>query len=53
MCIYLHVAQSECEDKQAQKCCTVREDCDRICFVFIFACVVYKNPKTPKLSYDP
>ena len=27
-----------------------REDCERICLSFIFACVVGKNPKTPKLS---
>ena len=26
------------------------EDCERICFLFVFACVVNKNPKTPKLS---
>ena len=29
---------------------TVREDCERICFAFTFACVVGKNPKTPKLN---
>ena len=27
-----------------------REDRERICFVFAFACVVGKNPKTAKLS---
>ena len=27
-----------------------REDCEHICFAIIFACVVGKNPKTPKLS---
>ena len=26
-----------------------REDRERICFAFIFGCVVGKNPKTPKL----
>ena len=28
----------------------VREDRERICFASAFACVVSKNPKTPKLS---
>ena len=28
----------------------VCEDRERICFAFISACVVGKNPKTPKLS---
>ena len=32
------------------KRCTVREDRGRICFAFVFACVVGKNPKTPNLS---
>ena len=27
-----------------------REDHERICFAFAFACVVGKNQKTPKLS---
>ena len=26
------------------------KDCERVCFAFIFACVVGKIPKTPKLS---
>ena len=29
---------------------SISEDCKRICFAFAFACVVGKNPKTPKLS---
>ena len=31
------------------KCRAVHEDHERICFAFAFACVVVKNPKTPKL----
>ena len=27
-----------------------REDCERVCFVLIFTCVVKKTPKTSKLS---
>ena len=29
---------------------TVHEDHERICFAFVFACVVGKNLKTPNLS---
>ena len=46
----LHPLQSECEDKSRTKCCMVHEDHGRIGFVFVFACVVGRNAKTPKLS---
>ena len=50
MCVcYLHVLQSEHEDKRVKRC-VAHEDRERICFAFAFACVVGKNPKTPKLS---
>ena len=46
-----HVLQYEREDNLTRvKRCTARDDRGRICFAFTFACVVDKNPKTPKLS---
>ena len=33
--------------KTQVKCRTARENCGRICFPFVFACAVGKNPKTP------
>ena len=49
-CVTLMYCGLSVKNKQAQKCGTVREDHERICFAFIFACVVGKNPKTPKSS---
>ena len=46
----LHLLWSEREDKTSIKRCTAREDHERIGFGFVFAWVVSKNPKTPKLS---
>ena len=49
MC-HLHERRYGCEDKTRIKCCSARKDCERIYYAFAFACVVGKNPKTPKLS---
>ena len=36
--------------KKSAKHRMAREDCERICLAFTFACVVYENLKIPKLS---
>ena len=45
-----HPLRSEPEDKTHLKCHMTRKDRGRIGCAFGFACVVDKNPKTPKLS---
>ena len=46
----MHVLRYGREGKICIKGCAWREDCERICFAFALACVVGKNPKTPKFS---
>ena len=50
MRVSLHLLRSEREDKICVKHCMARKDRRRIDFMFVFAYVVGKNPKTPKLS---
>ena len=45
-----HLLWSESEDKTCVKHRMTCEDCGHIGFVFVFACMVRKNLKTPKLS---
>ena len=47
---HLHLLRSEREDKHALKVRMACENCGGFCFVFVFACVVVKNPRTPNLS---
>ena len=47
-CIFC--GHSEREDKHVLKCHKVCENWGHICFAFVFACVVSKNPNTPNLS---
>ena len=46
----LHLLQSEHEGKICMKRRITREDPGRIGFASVFACLVCKNSKTPKLS---
>ena len=46
----LHLPPSEREDKTFVQCHMVHKDRKHIGFACIVACVVGKNPKTPKLN---
>ena len=46
----LHLLRCEREDKTGVKRSMACEDRGRIGFAFVFACMVGKNQKTPKLS---
>ena len=46
----LHLLRTEHEDKTCVKCLMVHKDGGSIGFVFVFACMVGKKLKTPKLS---
>ena len=50
MRVLLHLLRSEREDEICVRHCMARKDRRRVDFVFVFAYVVGKNPKTPKLS---
>ena len=38
------------EDNICVKRCMTHKYCGQVCFAFVFACIVGKNQKTPKLS---